>query len=168
MTLILSSFTQSASAQSWWNDFYIEARDSAIEGIPISEINDTWEKASAFKKEQLGESEQRYLQSYAPNARFSYESDINEDKKEDKIIIGGYLSKSGEVGSFFLILSQEADGQWKKALLEEIAGKANFSALIIEAGLIYWTHCFECDTYSYLEVKNNRFILTPHSCCDEL
>lgn len=155
---VLASFTWSSVAvaagfEAWWVSARFSPIETNIEGIPVGQIDPRWTKALLLKKELLSDEGQTYLDRFIPHGRDLFErvGDFNADGVLDKAVVGVYRDDGGQLGRFFLILTQTATGAWKKAFVNKLGGKPGFSWLASSKdGAIWfftWGSCFECDFY---------------------
>lgn len=130
----------------WWVTATFEATDTAVESIPVKDLDRTWVAASPLREERLGAGAREPGESLKDNdAAFQLEGDFNRDGKRDRAVVGVYRTATGATGGFLLILGRDGGDRWKKrALFKNPEGR--FSALTAtSAGQLAWAFCFECD-----------------------
>lgn len=160
--------------ESWWLTERYPPIDTTIESIPVSLVNRNWVKASVLSERKLSAEAKRYFAWMRTQADFGdirsstflIDGDFNKDGVKDRAIVGTYQGKSGQLGRFLLILTQNETG-WNVAHLETTPGNPGFSVLYMSGGSIVWTSCFECDDGVVLEWKNNRYELVSPKGEDE-
>lgn len=144
--LLLSPVLAPAYDVAWWVGAQFTPSEQAIEGIPIRDIDRSWQAASQLRESALpkearvpGDTMKDY------NATFEMDGDLNHDGKPDKLLVGVYRTTSGKTGEFLLILARNAKGEWRKAKLFKAEGKPGFTALMRIDDRLLWAFCFECD-----------------------
>ena len=158
----------SAYDYAWWLTVEFAPTKSAIESIPLRDLDPSWTAASRLREDDLppeafvrGESLRDH------GGSFEVSADLDGDRKAEKALVGVYRAISGEVGEFLLILDGGHHGRWKKRALFTTAGKAGFSVLFYRNKRLLWASCMECDSSCEVRSTAGEWTLDCGSCCDE-
>jgi hypothetical protein len=150
----------------WWLTARFEATETAIESLPLQQLDPSWVAASLLRDALLppeasvaGESLEEH------GANFEVVGDLDGDGRAEKTVVGVYRTRTGEVGEFALVLSRGRAGRWNKRALFTVAGEAGFSALIRDGKHLRWASCMECDSYCTIIPARRKWSLQYHSCC---
>ena len=147
IVLLLSARGRGQLDKAWWLIVNFEPRGASVEGIPIQQIDPSWVAASLLRDLALPTAASEPGLTLQDNdATFEILRDFNGDGRAEKVLVGVYKTRSGELGRFLLVLSSRPGGRWLKQALFKEAGKAGFSALLDRPRLI-WTTCLECDNF---------------------
>jgi hypothetical protein len=135
-----------------------------IESIPIRRIDKRWAKVLVLR---MANQPPDVASAVRRNEQFGYqfeaEGDFNGDAKRDKAMVGVYENKNGEVGRFFLVLTEEKPGRWKPAFLYKIPGEPGFGILLYQRGRVSFATCMECDTVGDLLWVKGRYRIRWYS-----
>ena len=145
VVLLLASLTY-AFTYAWWLTIEFKPDALEIEHILISEIDKTWKKVKvlsidAIPKDALESDPYDPIKEFG--YVFSYAGDLNNDRIEDKAIVGVYEDTSGNFGRFLVVLTRFKKN-WKMSFVSKIPGKPGFSILRFSKGTLIWSLCMEC------------------------
>jgi len=149
----------------WWSRIEFAPVHKEIRGVPVHQLDSSWRLASELCKEAIP-SELLLewgtdIMQESDSSFFLY-GDFNKDGVEDLALVGVYENKSGERGSFVLILSKDNQGRWHKSFLEYL-GKPGFTALSKKNDSIEVWFCLECDFGALLiwDTETRKYLLKP-------
>lgn len=131
----------------WWLRVSFEPASKELHGIPVQKIDPAWTLASQLKKEAIPH-EVLFEGGHDTMARggidFTQMGDFNNDGIEDMALVGVFQDKKHQQGKFFLILTKNRDGSWKKAFLQAWVGRPGFLGLSGNGRRIALWFCMEC------------------------
>ena len=155
------------SPYAWWVTATFQARDEAVEGIPVRDLDREWVRASAISASDLPpEARQRGESPEEHGFSLALEADLDGDGRPERAVVGVFQARSGETGRFLLILGKsETGGEWVKRAVFSHEGAAGFSAIAVKDGRLQWVTCFECDTGCEVLRSGRRFRVRCYSCC---
>jgi hypothetical protein len=136
-TLIITPFTSSRA------DSVIQAKESAVFGIPVHEIDSNWVAVSLFTQSRLNPKEKQDLAEHK-DLSFELSLDPTSSGAPDKVVVGVYKTKSNLTGKFLLIVRPVKDGKFKKIFHTYFTG-SGYSYLLKTSRGIEYTDCFNCD-----------------------
>ena len=154
----------------WWVSWRIPPTDSAIEGIPVRQLDSTWTAATALSSVNPPPGALDTTGTFRMlGARFATEGDFNRDGRPDRALVGTYRTRRGEEGRFVAILTRADAGTWQRAWIHTLPGAPAFSALIDgpRGNEPTWIECMECDTSTDIRWRGTRYEAIVHSCCDD-
>lgn len=151
----------------WWVTATFQPREEAVEGMPLRDLDPDWLRASTLRPADLppearqpGQSPEEYGFSLA------LEADLDGDGRPERVVVGVFQTRAGELGRFLLILGKSKNSSpWVKRALFSDKGAARFSAVAVMDGKLQWVSCFECDTACEVVHRWWRFRLRCSSCC---
>ena len=151
----------------WWLTATFDPRESAIEGLPVEQLQRAWTQASVLQSSMLPPEAGAPGESVADHdAALSIETDLDGDGRRERAVVGVFETRTGQTGRFLLILGRaSAKTAWRKRAVFTIAGPPGFSAIAMRNGHIQWVTCFECDTGCEVTRRSGRFRLRCYSCC---
>lgn len=137
------------AGESWWLRIRFRPAFDSIRGVPLADIEPGWDKATEFRAEYFPYkvARQAALDLEKSGSHLSLLGDFNTDGDEDLALAGVFRDKSGQSGSFVLILTREEGGGWRKAHLATHLGDASFAVLDPVPGGVQAWWCLECDYY---------------------
>ncbi len=136
----------------WWLRIEFEPTGRVIRGIPIEEIDPSWTRASELRKEAIPKdilSEGGTDNMAASGLVFARYGDFDKNGIEDLALVGVFEHRSGERGTFLLVLTREG-GVWRRVFLEAHQGRAGFLALSEKSENIQVWTCMHCDAVGIL------------------
>ncbi len=154
----------------WWVSWRIPPADSAIEGIPVRQVDSSWTAATALATVTPPPGVNDTSGTFQMlGARFVMDGDFNHDGRADRALVGTYRAKDGEEGRFVAIVTRAESGAWEKSFVHTLPGAAAFSALIQgpRGNEPTWIECMECDTSTDIRWRRTEYEAIVHSCCDD-
>lgn len=156
--LMLSTgcYAGSQAKQSWWLELKLEARDTELQGLPVSDFNADWKSASFIDGEEVRKriSVEDYQEFAKSSFSFNKDMDLNGNGMSESIHVGVYKNSEGGEGVFLAIF--ENDRLIK--LLTDNTHK-NFSALLIDRGQLLWYRCMQCGNFEKLVWTGSSYFL---------
>ena len=154
----------------WWVSWRIPPSDTAIEGIPVRQLDSTWTAATALATVTPPAAALDTTDTFRMlGARFTTDGDFNRDGRPDRALVGTYRARDGEEGRFVAVLTRAASGAWEPAWVYTLPGAPGFSALIDgpRGNEPTWIECLECDTSTDIRWRGTGYVAIVHSCCDD-
>ncbi len=151
----------------WWLTVRFSPTGDQIAGLPVTEIDPTWLRASALDDLPLPSSGYASGDSLSDHGgMFSVNEDFDSDGAHETAIVGVYETRSGEFGRFLLILSRSPVAATTVRAKFLIPGVPGFSVLQRVGNQVFWGECMECDDYSHIKFQDRIFYLEHESCED--
>lgn len=165
--LLFAAVHDTGQHLAWWVTATFDPRESAIEGLPVEQLQSAWTRASVLRSSMLPAEAGAPGESVADHdAALSIETDLDGDGRPERAVVGVFETRTGQTGRFLLILGRaRAKVAWRKRAVFTIVGPPGFSAVDMRDGHLHWLTCFECDTGCEVTRRSGRFRLRCYSCC---
>ncbi len=148
--LVLPS-TVALSGGLWWQDFELEPKGTVILGLPLSDFDTSWSKASLLTIESLPASAKFDADRMrSDGVKFRHELDREGTGSHEQLLVGVYQTTAGARGRFVAILGRDSSGAADVRFVSKRPGRAGFSALLVEGDGISWIFCLGCDDVGLL------------------
>jgi len=160
--MLLGAGPVGAESEAWWLRATFEPRGLEVLGIPVRAIDSEWIAASPLTPDELPpDAREPGFRIEDTELRLSIDGDFERDGKTDKALVGVYRTRSGAVGRFLLIASENFDGAWEKRAVFSDPGSPGFSALTYRGGEVQWWDCMLCGSYQAVVLQGGTFKLDP-------
>lgn len=147
------AFLAPDQGSAWWTRILFEPVDREVWGIPVADLDSSWQRASAFAKSAIPSAAWRHYRDEMTehNAAFERIDDFNSDGIPDVAVAGVFKRHDGEVGTFLLILTASAESSWRKVFLATYPRAMGFLAFSQEGRQLVVFSCLYCDGVETLE-----------------
>ena len=114
----------------WWYDIAFKADQDNLSGLPVKSLDPTWVAARALSTRDLvGRISSNDLKIFkASKFRFSSNSDLNNDGKLERVLVGVFKREDGVSGRFLVVINGDSPQQ---VFVQQ--GDQGFSALIMHS-----------------------------------
>ena len=145
----------------WWITARFTPASDTIFSLPVGSVDSSWSKATIVTRDILPPQYRDDPSQLADSTfGFCFEGDFNRDGKKDLAAVGVYQTHQGNVGWFFLILTQDDSGRWRTAFLDAVRGRYGFRVLsMASGGQLRSSPCMECDGGSNVIWTGDRYLL---------
>lgn len=131
----------------WWRTIRFLPLQESVRGVPAASLDPAWVKVSELRKEDIPrelllENGEDVME--GSDLAFSRQGDFNRDGVPDAALVGVYRSRTGETGSFLLILTKAEGDAWSVAHVASWPGVPGFRALSKESETIEVWACLQC------------------------